>query len=175
MRVPQRSYRNAWLVIALCLASCGGGEEAQEAEAAAAAEAPAEPTTPRAGATPAAPPDDEGFPSEWRDIRQAALEAFEPCMGEIEAGGPGAACVRYSELVVLFHQAEAFRLYECRGEEAGAPPCREAPADPVRQSEYDLAANPGTAPEADAGAGLTPEPSAETPETPDAVGGDAEP
>lgn len=137
-----RSCPVAWLALALCLVACGDGQEAEEADSVAAAAAPTEPDRPLPPAAPAAPPDDEGLPPEWRSIRGAALQAFDPCMAEIEAGGPGPACVRYSELVVLFHQAEAFRLYECRDEEAAASACREPPADPVRQSEYDLAVNP---------------------------------
>lgn len=170
VRGMRRSYRISWLALTLCLASCGGVEETEVPEAPTVADAPEVSATPGVGATHGSPLDDEGFPSEWRGIRRAALDALEPCMGELEAGGPGAACVRYSELTVLFHQAEAFRLHECRNQDVIGTACREAPADPIRQSEYDIAVNPGPAPAGD-GTGPAPEPSTDTAGPPDPVRG----
>lgn len=164
-----------WLVLSAALASCGGGEEeAAETETQPAAAAP----TPPASAAPARPADDEGFPAEWRSTRQAARAAFEPCMAEIEAGAPGSACVRYSELVVIFRQAEALRLWECdHDEDAVEAACGDAPPDPVRQAEYDRAVNPGAAPVPDGEAVEDPALTEAPPEppTPDEPGAAAEP
>lgn len=66
-------------------------------------------------------------------------------MAELAAGAPGSACVRYSELVVIFRQAEALRLWQCEQGDSPTQECREPPADPVRQAEYDRAINPGVA------------------------------
>lgn len=142
---PRRALLTSCCGVALaaCLGACGGDEKAEGSEAAAPeTAAPASPATPPPTARPA---DDEGFPSEWRSTRAATLAAFEPCMAELAGGAPGSACVRYSELVVIFRQAEALRLWQCEQGDASAQGCREPPADPVRQAEYDRAINPGVA------------------------------
>lgn len=148
------------LAFAGCLGACGGDEKAEGSEAAA-----PETTGPASPATPpptVAPADDEGFPSEWRSIRAATLAAFEPCMAELAAGAPGSACVRYSELVVIFRQAEALRLWQCEQTDAPTQECREPPADPVRQAEYDRVVNPGGA-SVEPEAAVTPDDAVEAP------------